>query len=230
MRTGYAGRDFKCDVAPNFIADNLQDAVDWILCGHASVSRKVLSAVAASQNERLVLVGGASRSGKSTVANLLVELYGLIGKKAHILSLDCWLKSPNVRVEGEGVLARYDMNTAIAEIVRVASAVNRDEILCPQFDRKTKRSLNSKITTINPKDILIVEGVPALMDLTLVNHSKLRIYVSINDEVRFSRIKSEYKWRGESDESILEKISSREIDEVSMVKRSSSNANFFIEF
>jgi histidinol-phosphate phosphatase family protein len=230
VRTGYAGRDFKCNVEPNFIADNLQDAVDWILWGHASASHKLLSAVAASQNERLVLVGGASRSGKSTVANLLVELYGLIGKKAHVLSLDCWLKSPNERVEGEGVLLRYNMNTVISEIMRVASAVNRVGILCPQFDRKTKQSLNSKAITIDPKDILIVEGVPALMDLGLVKNSKLRIYVSIDDKKRYSRIKSEYAWRGEAEKSILEKISSREIDEVSVVKRFADNANFFIEF
>jgi histidinol-phosphate phosphatase family protein len=228
VRTGYAGRDFKYEVTPNFIADNISTAVDWIINGHRRAIQKLMPMVLSSKESRIILVGGPSRSGKSTAASVMEELFALMGKKAHILPLDGWLKPAQERVEGVGVLARYNMSAAVTEILKIGSCSSRAEINWPQYDRKTKVLCSSRQISVGPSDVLIVEGVPALLDKHLDKQADMRVFIKAEDGLRLSRIKSEYKWRGESESIITEKINSRELDEVLEVKHSERNANFSI--
>ena len=228
VRSGYAGRDFKYEVTADFIADNVSAAVDWILNGHRRAIQKLMPIVLASEDSRIILLGGASRSGKSTAASVMEELFALMGKKAHILQLDGWLKPAQERVEGAGVLARYDMFAAVEEILKIASCSSRAVIDWPQYDRKTKFLCLPKQISVGPSDVLIVEGVPALLDERLCKQADMSVFLHIDDDLRLSRMASEYKWRGEADSSIAEIINSRELDEVLEVKLSAQNASFSI--
>ena len=228
VRTGYAGRDFKYEVAPNFIADNIGGAVDWILKGHQNAIKKLMPIVLAAEDSRILLIGGASRSGKSTAASVIVELFSLMGKTAHILQLDGWLKPAQERVEGAGVLARYDMSAAVPEIIKIASCSERAVIDWPQYDRKTKVSCSPRRISVGSSDVLIVEGVPALLGGYLNNHADMSVFINTDDDLRFSRMTSEYRWRGDTESMTIDKVNSRELDEVLEVKLSAQNANFFI--
>lgn len=228
VRSGYAGRDFKYEVTPNFIADDVGAAVDWILNGHRNAIQKLMPIVLAAIDSRVILVGGTSRSGKSTAASVIEELFTLMGKKAHILQLDGWLKSAQERMEGSGVLARYNMSAAAKEIIKIVSRSSRSVIDWPRYDRKTKVLCSPKRMSIGPSDVLIVEGVPALLGGYLDKQADMSIFINADDDLRLSRIASEYKWRGETESIITEKINSRELDEVLEVKMSAQYANFSI--
>lgn len=229
VNTGYAGRDFKYSVDPDFIASNLADAVDWILNGHANTVEKLLPiALSSSANCRTILVGGASRSGKSTVANVLVEIFNLIGKKAHVLPLDGWLKTSEERQEGAGVLSRYKFNEIINEAKKVVSSTQRFSIEYARNDRKLRHAQSKKTASIGPSDIVIFEGVPALLDERLLQLANLSIYVDIGDDTRLERLKNEYVWRGENEEFFMRKIMSREEDEVAPIKRFAHKADYQI--
>jgi uridine kinase len=82
--------------------------------------------------------------------------------------------------------------------------------------------------SIGPSDVLIVEGVPALLGGYLDKQADMSIFINADDDLRLLRMASEYKWRGESESIITEIINSRELDEVFEVKISAQNANFSI--
>ena len=228
VNTGYAGRDFKYNVSPDFIAPTLSDAVDWILDGHTNAIAKLMPIALSAVNCRAIMLGGPSRSGKSTVATILVEIFNLIGKKAHVLPLDGWLKSAEERQERNGVLNRYRLDEIINEVKKVVSSPRRVSIEYTQYDRKLKRPQSKKTASIGPSEIVIFEGVPALLDAQLLELANLSIYVGIDDSTRMKRLKDEYFWRGEDEVFFMRKIMSREKDEVSLIKELAHKADYQI--
>lgn len=229
VKTGYAGRDFKYEVSPDFVANNLENAVSWIFGGHANVVSKLFPIVANTVKPRIILVGGPSRSGKSSVANVLAELFELKGEKTHIIPIDGWLKAAKDRCEGKGILSRYQMDSLLDEVKKVAANTKRLFINYPQYDTKSKQVKALKSSSIGPGDIVIIEGVPALLDDRLVHLANLSIYVDVEDSVRIQRLRAEYMWREESEEAFMKKINSREKDEVFFVKQTASRAHYQIK-
>lgn len=230
VRTGYSGRDFKFDVEPDFVANDLAGAVDWILYGYTDVVSKLMPLVSSAKNSRVILVGGASRSGKSSIANVLAELLSLMGKKAHVLPLDGWLKSAEGRQEGVGVLGRYQLEALIGSARKVTSCPVRFDIEYIEYDRKLKQARKSKKVSIGPSDIVIFEGVPALLDNHLLGLANLSIHVNVDDALRMKRLHDEYSWREERQDDFIKKIMSREIDEVSLIKSAADKADYQINF
>ena len=226
VNTGYAGRDFKYGVDPDFVANNLANAVDWILHGHANAVEKLMPIALSAANCRTILVGGASCSGKSTVASVLIEIFNLIGKKCHVLPLDGWLKCAEERQEGAGVLSRYKLNEIIDEAKKIVSSSRRLCIEYSQYDRKLKQAQSRKTVSVGPSDIVIFEGVPALLDERLLELGNINIYVGVDEGIRMGRLKDEYFSRGETLEFFNKKITSREENDVSFVKEAAHKAHY----
>jgi D,D-heptose 1,7-bisphosphate phosphatase len=226
--SGYGGRDFRYEVEPNFVAKDLNDAVDWILSGYSKTVAKLMPIVAKANHAKIILIGGPSRAGKTSVASVLVELFRMVGRIAHVLPLDSWLKPDNMRIEGGGVLNRYNLEEIIRNIEIISSNSHRVFMEWPRYDRIKKEIKSFKKISIGPSDVVIIEGVPALLDERLINFSDLRIHVDVNDATRIERLKSEYFLRGESEELIEVKIASRENDEVQFVRDAANRAHYQI--
>jgi histidinol-phosphate phosphatase family protein len=231
LRSGYAGSDAKYATRPDYIASDLSDAVEWILVGHADLSRRLAPiAVEVSRGNRLVLIGGLARAGKSFSAQVLKELVHVLGCQAHVISLDGWLKPKLQRTEGLGVCERYDLAAASASIASAASSKSRVQILEPLYDRLT-RNLSTKCNehSIGPSDVIIVEGVPALLMDDLLSMPRVtKVYVDIASDLREARLLQDYAWRGTRSEEQLAKMSSRELDETPIVEQSRKIADFIV--
>ncbi|MBU3546746.1 HAD-IIIA family hydrolase [Polynucleobacter sp. MWH-Jannik1A5] len=230
VRTGFSGRDYKYDVEPDFVANDLVGAIEWVLHGHTNAVSKLMPLVSCAANSRVILIGGASRSGKSSIANVLAELLSLIGKKSHVLPLDGWLKPAEERQEGAGVLGRYRLEVLIEQARRVALSPVRFDIEYTEYDRKLKQVQKSKKASIGPSDIVIFEGVPAILDKRLLDLANLSIHVDVDDALRMKRLHEEYLWREERQDDFMKKIMSREIDEVSLIKSAAHKADYQINF
>jgi len=228
LRTGYAGRDFKYPVYADYVCDDLLTAIKWVIRGHASAVRKLIPVASEAHAARMVLVGGASRSGKSMVAQVLKELMSEMGRIVHIIPLDAWLKSASQRKEGCGVMSRYDFDRILEMLKRFMVSRHREKIEIPIWDRKKSIQVANRIQSIGPDDILIVEGVPALLDPELRDLTSLRVYVETTAEIRHQRMIWEYKWRGEAESAIWKRIESREVDEVAAVEAAAKYAQYFI--
>ena len=229
LRTGYAGSDAKHAVRPDYIAPDLEDAIDWILKGHAECARKLASlAVEASRERRLVLIGGLARAGKSYAAQVLKELLHALGRQAHVISLDGWLKPNTERTEGAGVLGRFDLATASSVISTAADSITRTQLVEPLYDRRNRNVGCHFIEhSVGPEDVIIVEGVPALLMSDLGGYAEgLKVYIDVEQEKRDVRLRKDYDWRGISATNLSRMLLNRNLDEVPVIEQSKRMANF----
>lgn len=231
LRSGHAGSDAKYNVRPNYVAPDLTDAVEWILGGHADLTRRVAPiAVAASRGIRLVLIGGLARAGKSYTAQVLKEMLDVLGCQSHVISLDGWLKPHSERAEGSGVCQRFDLAAASTVISSAVCSNSRVVVLEPLYNRLARNTAPQFFEhSIGPNDVLILEGVPALLMDDLLGLSKtMKVYVDIARNARETRLKQDYAWRGISAEEQFATLVAREHDETPIVEQSRTRAEFVV--
>lgn len=232
LRSGHAGADAKHATRPDYIAPDLADAVEWILNGHDDLTRRLAPiAVEASRCTRLVLIGGLARAGKSYAAQVFKELMHVLGIHAHVVSLDGWLKPKSERLEGSGVCERFDLTAASAAIETAICSNSRLVLLEPLYDRFSRNAGAQFIEhSVGPNDVLIVEGVPALlMDDLLGLPGVMRVYINVSHDTREKRLKQDYAWRGTSAEAQLETLAQRALDEIPIVEQTGTIADFIVE-
>jgi histidinol-phosphate phosphatase family protein len=224
VRTGHAGLDGKYDVEPDYVMPDLSAAVHWILEGHATMARRLLPVSAAASMARLVLIGGPARAGKSSAARILAEQLRDGRSAVHVLPLDGWLRAPSDRPEGAGVLQRYDMQAFKAALLPVLRSSERHVLQVPAYARKSREILPGRPVSIGPDDLVIVEGVPALMDDEFNAFADLRVFLDVPDTERRARLTADYAWRGEDDAGLQTRLDSRERDEIPAVRASAERA------
>lgn len=229
VRTGYAGLDGKYPDEPDYVMPDLPAAVDWILRGHAATARQLLAVTAAAANARLVLVAGLARAGKSSTARVMAEQIGATGRVVHVLSLDGWLRPIDQRPEGKGVLDRYNMHAFMAAMGPILGDVGRHWLQWPCYERKSRSTRLGPMRSIGPDDVVIVEGVPALMDPTLRAAANVRVFVDVDDTQRLQRLRTDYIWRGEPLDSVDTRLRIREQDELPVVRASAAHATHHIQ-
>jgi len=219
VRTGYAGRDGKYKTTPDFIFDSLFESVEWVLFGY----ERTLSTLSSIVHEiitneiKFVLITGLSRSGKTTLSKVLCEmLVNMSSHDCHHIELDNWLKSPSMRVEGAGVLTRYDLDqfkkyfSSLMEL-DAFSKHSREYLSAPESSELTHN--------VNENDIFVIEGIPSysLSDY-FRNKKTLKIYIDITEELRLERFVNYYLNRGYSLDKINSLKISRELDENNFIK------------
>lgn len=224
VRSGHAGLDGKSSTEPDYVVPDLAAAVDWILRGHPALSRRVLALASQAAGARLVLVGGPARSGKSTVARVLAEHLETCGQVAHVISLDGWLKPATQRTEGQGVLERYDLQAFHHAVEPLFGAPGRFPLQVRDYNRRTRSSHPGTLRSVGPSDVLIVEGVPALLDKTLLDRSTVRVLVEVDDAERTRRLHADYAWRDAKATIPYRTLESRERDEVLLVMAGADQA------
>lgn len=179
VRTGYAGLDAKFDDIPDYVMPDLDAAVDWVLTGHAHLLSVLLPVVSSALGERIVLIGGPEYVDKASVAQGLKEHLQVLGCSAHIISLDGWRRPSDQQPREE--VGQYDFSAARKTIDELRCAEGRVNMRLPVYDCFTKLSHLGPSLSIGPSDVLIVEGVTALMDEPLLALAGLRLFVDIDD-------------------------------------------------
>lgn len=230
LQTGHAGRDGKFPVRADYEAPDLQAAVHWIIRGRVHLGAQLAACVGKAASSRLIVIGGLARSGKSSAAQVLKEELSHRGHPAHVISLDGWLLPATARSEGAGVLSRYSITQALESLLPLAGARTAGRLAIPRYDRLKRMPVEPATTVcIGPDDILIVEGVPALLIEELRAASGLRLYVEVKELEREQRLRADYVGRGVSPLDIDRMLSSRETDEVPVVRASAAHAHYVIQ-
>jgi histidinol-phosphate phosphatase family protein len=229
VRTGHAGRDDRRPAQPDYVVQDLISAAAWILEGHRAMSQRLAPVALAALRARLVLIGGVSRSGKSHAAQVLKELVGNRGRTAHVLSLDSWLRPSTERVEGAGVLSRFDVAKAVNDIGRVVDSTVRTRFSTSIYDRAA-RAMHPTVVELSvaADDIIIIEGVPALLIEPLRALAQVTVHLEVPETERVARLKADYRWRGYSEQSIDELMALRAKDENVLVNAAGELADYAI--
>jgi histidinol-phosphate phosphatase family protein len=225
VRTGHAGTDGKHEVRPDYVMSDLADAVDWILRGHRVAARRLAPAASRALDVRLLLIGGLSRSGKTIAAQLLKEIVAGCGRRAHVVSLDGWLRPVEERPEGKGVLARFDLDRAWQQIASVVRSTVHETVHWTQHDRHARTLRAGPALAIAPEDLVIVEGVPALLHPSLRELAGLRLHVVVAESERRRRFDADYRCRGRDEAAIAALYAARAIDETPAVDAAAVHAD-----
>ena len=167
----------------------------------------------------IVLIGGLSRSGKTTLANNLRQVVLERGLNAWTLSIDMWLRNIDSRLPG--VLGRYDLSI-MRDVISFHYTKERGSynLQLPLYDKLQQRSISTdQSILIHPTDILIIEGTVALTLATNLNNIN-RLYVAVDELLRKQRVINEYLSRGKSISEAHTIYAERQLDETPVVEKS----------
>jgi len=228
VRTGLGGEDGKYQARPDFVFSNLNEAVNFIIHDYPVLEEKALRIFESikSKEQPLILVGGASRSGKSTFAQVIKMAFAKKGKKLEILGLDHWILDVDRRTEEMTVRDRYDYGE-ITESLRLL--LRGEEVDLPKYDPKTRKRTGEVARFALKGDFgLIVEGVVVLDIPELREKSDCSVYLGIPDGVRKDRFIDFYSYKNLPSEGIEKLFERREKDEIEIVKKTREFADLVV--
>ena len=214
VETGNGGLDDKYSFQPEFSVPNFSDAVDFILTTYPKITRNLHSIIESISTSKVWFIGGLSRSGKSTIANIIKRELNINDISCHVLSLDRWLLDEDKR--GDGVWERYETSAIIGLIKQITSINNVEGVLLnlPNYSRvNRKRHIAMQSIKVSSKDIIIWEGVIANAIANDLGLNQFSIYVEANESVRKSRMSREYLRRGLTENQINTIVTQRASDE-----------------
>ena len=171
----------------------------------------------------IVLVGGLSRSGKTTFSNNLSMELNSIGLSHSLIALDRWIKNLGERTFG--VMGRYELS----HISRLIDEFQKDgkdpiKIELPEYDKLKQISLYKGESISIPKHhILIIEGTLAL---TLAGNGIMNVkkyFTQIKESERKRRVINEYLQRGKNINQAECIYHGRQVDETPIIEASLKN-------
>ena len=153
---------------------------------------------------KIILVGGGTASGKTYVINEVVKLIGE-ENVAH-LSIDDYYKDLTSLTMEERIKVNYDHPKAFDWPLikkQLIDLKNDTTILKPIYDF-TIHNRSEKTVELQPKKIVIVEGIMALVNKDIRSIGDLKIFINASRERRLlRRMDRDQKERGRSVDSII---------------------------
>ena len=153
---------------------------------------------------KIILVGGGTASGKTYVINEVVKLIGE-ENVAH-LSIDDYYKDLTSLTMEERIKVNYDHPKAFDWPLikkQLMDLKNDKTILKPIYDF-TIHNRSEKTVELQPKKIVIVEGIMALVNKDIRSIGDLKIFINASRERRLlRRMDRDQKERGRNVDSII---------------------------
>jgi uridine kinase len=154
---------------------------------------------------RIILVGGGSSSGKTFVTTSVIKNIG--EDNVTRITIDDYYKDQSDMSMEERVKGNYDHPKAFDwPLMReqILELKNGHSIEKPIYDF-TIHNRRKETETVAPKQLVVVEGIMALVDKKLRDIGDLRVFIKASRERRFlRRIIRDKEERGRSFESIVE--------------------------
>ena len=156
-------------------------------------------------NNILVIgIAGGTGSGKTTLMNNLIQRYG---DAVTVLSHDNYYKRHDELPYEERCKLNYDEPAALETdlMARQLDQLRRGEAIdCPVYDF-TVHNRSDETIRIEPRKVIIVEGILIFEDKELWELMDIRIFVDTDADVRLCRrIKRDVNKRGRTLESVLQ--------------------------
>ncbi len=157
-----------------------------------------------SNNVRLILIGGGTCSGKTTIARAIGKR--IADLKTVILSHDNYYKDLSHLPPEEAAKANFDHPDAIdtPSLLRdLKDMLAGESVYVPDYDFATHSRSEGTLCIANA-DVIILEGIFALYYPELLGLSDLKIYVDSDSDIRLARrMQRDILERGRNVESVL---------------------------
>lgn len=163
-----------------------------------------------SANKPLVIgVSGGSGSGKTSVVQNIYKHFP--GKSIVIIEHDSYYKDQSHLNFEERLKTNYDHPLAFDTellIDHLSKLINNQAIDVPVYDY-TNHTRSEDVIHLEPKEVIIVEGIMVLVDKALRELMDIKIYVDTDDDIRIiRRIKRDMQERGRSLDSVIDQYTS----------------------
>ncbi len=150
-------------------------------------------------------IAGGSGSGKTTVLRRIVEAFG--SARIAVLDHDAYYRDLSHRPLAERAAFNFDhpdaLETALMRAHLDALIAGRP-VEKPRYDFTT-HSRRAETKRIEPRPVVVVEGILVLAEPALAERMDIKIYVDAADDVRLMRrIRRDLEVRGRSIEAVLE--------------------------
>ena len=155
--------------------------------------------------QKVVLIGGGSASGKTYVLRKVIEK--LPKDKVAVISLDDYYKDFSVLPMEERAKINFDHPKAFdwKLMNEQLSALKRGETIDKPIYDFTIHGRSPQTEKVEPKDLIIIEGIMALVNKDLRSIGDLKVFISASRERRLvRRIDRDMKERARTYESIIE--------------------------
>lgn len=150
-------------------------------------------------------ITGGSGSGKSTVAMSIFE--SVPEKKIAIIEQDAYYRDQTHLSMEERVKTNYDHPLAFDTdlLIQHIETLKSGQAICkPQYDF-SNHTRSEKTERVEPKDIIMVEGIMLLEDERLRALLDIKIFVDTDPDLRIiRRIKRDMEQRGRTLDSVIE--------------------------
>lgn len=154
---------------------------------------------------KIILIGGGSASGKTYVLRKVLEK--IPAEKITVVSIDDYYKDFSVLPMEERAKINFDHPKAFDWKLmneQLKALKNGQTIEKPKYDF-TIHGRSKETETVVPKELIIIEGIMALVNKDLRAIGDLKVYINASRERRLvRRIERDQKERGRSYESIIE--------------------------
>ena len=160
------------------------------------------------KEKKTLIIGitGGTGSGKSTVCKAIKD--SIPAENIAILEQDAYYKDQTHLSFEDRLKTNYDHPLAFDNKL----LINHIDMLCegksiekPIYDYELHTRKQDETITVEPKDIIIVEGIMILEDEELRNKLDIKIYVDTEDDLRIlRRIQRDIKERGRTVDSVIE--------------------------
>jgi len=191
--SGNGGNDLKYNVRPDFIANDLKHAVNFILKNFDSKRIVFENIVDSLDKKRFIAIGGLSRTGKTSFASIFMKILRQKRTNSHIVELDSFLNLD--RSDDQKFYKRYDLKKAIKLIERFKK--NEDFIYEDLgYNHKNNHTINYKEASFKKDDLVIIDGTLSFMIAKDLNLPCLKIFMELDEETRFRFFLDKYKKLG----------------------------------
>ena len=155
------------------------------------------------ENILVIGIAGGSGSGKTTLMNNIVARFA---DNITVLSHDSYYRRHDDMTYEERCQLNYDEPAALETdlMVRHLDQLRKGEpIDCPVYDF-TVHNRSDEVTRIEPRKVIIVEGILIFQNRELRDLMDIRIFVDTDADIRLCRrVKRDVNKRGRSLESVL---------------------------
>lgn len=154
---------------------------------------------------KIILIGGGSASGKTFVLRKVLEK--IPADKITVISIDDYYKDFSVMPLEERAKINFDHPKAFDWKLmneQIKALKNGQTIEKPIYDF-TIHGRSPKTEMVEPKELIVIEGIMALVNKDLRAIGDLKVYINCSRERRLvRRIDRDQKERGRTYESIIE--------------------------
>lgn len=158
------------------------------------------------RNKPIVIgIAGGSGSGKTSVTKEVCKRFP--GNSILVIEQDDYYKDQSHKTFEERLLTNYDHPDAFDNellMKQIKQLLNYETILKPTYDYKL-HTRSSEITRVDPKDVIIIEGILILHDQKLRDLMDIKIFIDTDADVRIiRRLSRDIKDRGRTLDSVID--------------------------